>query len=115
MHLLEHGMTVWIASVMSLFKDIIFAIVAAALVPWVQHRVRRWRSRSTVSDEGPRSSLRAPRVRGRDRSSRVRAGGQSQRIGPVRRSVSLTPEQEADLIGRGLPEMLVRSGKLDHA
>lgn len=95
MRLFEHlGTTVWMALVTSLMANLIFAVAAVA-ARRAQRRFTDWRRRVAARDRAPVCTR--PR-----------------RSDPVRH-VPLTLDQEADLIKRGLPELLVRSGGLDYA
>lgn len=117
-------MTEWIRSVTSMDKELFYALLAAVfahlaakLLSYIQRRLSGRRSGSAGSEDSPLVSP-PPDVRTRRRPAHARAGTRSR---PTRTStrvathaLNMTPEQEADLIRRGMPERLVRNGNLDY-
>ena len=98
MHLLWNSTTVWGPAVTSLGEAFIMAVLAAIVVPFIQRRLSNRRS---------------------GRPNHAPATAQPQRVRATTRlashALNMTPDQEAGLIERGLPEIVVRSGTLDYA
>jgi len=119
MHRLWNGMTEWIPALTSLGKDLVTAVLAATLVSYIQRRFSDTRSGTTGSDNGPLARSRSPGVRARRRPAHAPASAQPQRVRATTSlasyALNMAPEQQADLVERGLPDLVVRSGTVDYA
>jgi hypothetical protein len=91
-----------IPAVRSLGEDLLAAVLAHILLSYVKRRFSDRGSGTTGSDDSPLASSRPPDVPVRART-RVASG-----------KLNMTPEQAADLIERGLPEIMVRSPTLNY-
>ena len=110
MHLLGTAAVEWISAVAPAVTAVATSILAAvALAELLSDR----RSGPTGSDERLPTSTRPPDVPVHRQPSHARRLRAPTRLAPA--APRTTPEEEADLIARGLPERLVRSGTLDYA
>jgi len=98
MHLLLSGSAAWEPTVASLSDALVMAIIVHIVGLFIQRRLSGRRRGS--QDHVP--------VSGQPQGLRVATHLTSH-------AADMTPDQEADLIERGLPEILVRSGALDYA
>lgn len=103
----------------SLGEAFFMAVLAHILVPHIQRWLTGRRSGSAASEGRALASRRSPDVPVRRRLAHATASARSQRVRATTRLAShmptMTPDHEVDLIERGLPEIMVRSGRLDYA
>src|ERR1700682_4014529 len=117
MDLSWNGITDWAAAgASSLAKELPRAFLAAISLGAAK-RYAAWKRGKTRSDSD--ASVRSHARNGRHSPGHAATSAHAQHVRWFRYHTSdppkLTPEQEVDLIDRGLPERLVRVGRLDYA